>query len=454
MQLLLSVFLGLTSLGQDRPVAGVPARQQAEAEREAWMDKSVEEWMKMLDTSDTGARRARFGMYIGTANSKMNHLRPVFVRALGDPDTGVRMAAAGFILMSNVYSEAESHRASDVLGQALADPKVRSRAIYSLHNDPSKAIPTLPAIARVIGQIEDEEDEWRFVTEIFARLGGQAAPAVGELIGVLKSGDARAKARAATLLASIGEAARAAVPALLVTIRFADRDVVFASYDALRRIDPKSQPQPSPAARYIPAEVAILDGPDLTAGFHALERLSKVGQEAIAEIPAILQFADRFLKEPDPSGWNGIFVAGYITRDRFGDALIPALLAQIRDDRIDTACIASNLIGTGREAYADVIPALTEILARTSGKLKGNVATSLGSIARKDHRPVPTLVRLVNDPDPLVRVGAIIGLELIEKPSPEAIAAVKGAKGDPDKDVRQVADLALRLMGVEPLTNK
>jgi HEAT repeat protein len=454
MQLFFSIFLGLTCLTQDRPSAVDPAQQKAESEHEVWMDKSVEKWMKMLDTSDAATRRARFGMYIGTANSKMDHLRPVFVRALGDPDNGVRMAAAGFILMSNVYSEAEIRRASDVLGQSLADPKVRSRAIYSLHNDPSKAIPTLPAIARVIGQIEDEEDEWRFVTEIFARLGGQAAPAVDELIGALKSGDARAKARAATLLASIGEAARAAVPALLVTIRFADRDVVFASYDALRRIDPKSQPQPSPAVRYISAEVAILEGPDLMAGFRALQRLSKVGQEAIAEIPAILRFADRFLKEPDPSGWNGIFVAGDITRDRFGDALFPALLAQIRDDRIDTACIASILIGNGREAYADVIPALTETLGRTSGKLKGNVATCLGSIARKDHRAVPTLVRLVKDADPLVRLGAINGLKLIENPTPEAIAAVKAAKDDPDKDVRQVADLALRIMGVEPLTNK
>ncbi len=145
MEILLSVLIGLACPGQDRPADSVQARLQAEAEREAWIEKSVDEWMRMFDTSDAATRRARVGMYIGTANSKMDHLRPVFVRALGDPDTGVRMAAAGFILMSNVYSEAETGRASDVLGQALADPKVRFQAIYSLHNDPSKAIGTLPA---------------------------------------------------------------------------------------------------------------------------------------------------------------------------------------------------------------------------------------------------------------------------------------------------------------------
>jgi HEAT repeat protein len=435
-----SLILGLAFVGQ----AG-----QDVSEHDAWMEKSVDEWMRMLDTSDAATRRALVGMYVGTGHSKLDHLRPVFLRALDDSDSGVRMAAAGVILMNRAYAEAETRRAVDVLGQILADPKVRTGAIYSLHNDPSKVVPTLPGIARVIGQIEDEVNEWRFVTEIFDRLGARASPAAGELIGVLKSGDGRAKARAATLLASIGEPARAAVPALLVAIRFADRDVVFNCYDALRRIDPKSQPHPSPAKTFIPAEVAALNGTDVSAGFFALERLSKVGQEAVDEVPAILRFAVRFTKER-PDDMSGLFIAGWVTRDRFGDALIPALIAQIRDDQPEIANLASIFIGNGRVAYADAIPAMTALLDKTHGKVKGDVATSLGSIARQDTKVIPTLLRTIADPDPRVRAGAIQGLHFIERPTPEAFAAVEAARQDVNPNVRMMAEGALMVMRAYP----
>jgi HEAT repeat protein len=214
----------------------------------------------------------------------------------------------------------------------------------------------------------------------------------------------------------------------------------------LRRIDPKALPRPSPAARFVPAEVATLEGRDLGAGFAAMERLTRIGPEAVEAMPEILRFCDRCRKDPTQNAMNGLILAAWVTRANFGDGLIPALLAEIRDDRPETACLAAIFIGNGRVENADAIPKLAALLVRTRGKVKASVAEALGSVGRADPRVVSWLVRALKDPDPRARLGAVEGLMLQERPPQEALDAVEAAKQDADPKVRGMAGVALEIL--------
>ena len=429
--------------------------EERRAEQRLWMEKPMAEWMRFLDTAAASDRAARIGLFWGIGDPKLGALRPVFVRVLDDPDLGVRLAVAPNILsyaafanhrkISNDgnYSEDEQVRAVRVYIQALNQPdsRLRDRAIYQIQSlSPERAVLVLPDLVRVISQLPNESNEWRWVTEFFERLEGAAEPAVGDLIGLLESGDHRAKAHAAILLTSIGEPARRAVPALLKIVRESDqRDVILPANRAVQRIDPRSLPHPSPAARFVAGEVATLRRDDFLAGAAALERLSQIGPDAVEAVPEILRFFDRSEKDFQKDWTWGLVLGSRLNRVDFGDGLIPALLAQIRDDQPAIAHLAAIFLGNGRSWNADAIPGLTALLDRTHGKLKGEVLDVIGGNGRDNDRVVPTLLLGLNDADPEIRLGALRGLNFQEHPTQAAVDAVTKARDDPDQRVRESA---------------
>jgi HEAT repeat protein len=411
------------------------------------MKKSVGEWTRLLDSADAATRRAYVGMYGATVHPDLDHLRPVFLRALTDPDFGVRLAAAQVVINNRSYAEEERARAVEILGEGLErpEPRYRYQAVYSFWGAPERAVPVLPRLARVAGRVQDG-DEWRFVTETFRRLGAGAEPAAGELTDLLGSDNLRSKARAATLLALIGGPARPAVPALLKVLHEDDCDAVITAHRALLEIDPKALPRPSPAARFVPDEVATFKGRDFEGGLRALERLSQIGPDAVEAIPEILRFCDRFLKAEPKGEMRGLVLAVSITRERFGDALIPALLGQVSDDQPDIARLACIFVGDGRAGNADAIPAMRSLLARTKGTVKGGVAEALGSIGREDPRVTAPLAQTLKDPDAKARLGALKGLMVQEHPTQEALEAVEEATKDVDQEVRGMASVVLKIL--------
>ena len=428
--------------------AGADAQALESPDDEDWLRKSEKEWEKLLDSADTDARIRAVRLLQRVWKPDLDRFRPVVVRALGDVDPGVRVVAAGIMVTGDgpdVFDEFERRRALAELGRALgrSERRVRSeRAIRYLGGvDKSWLAATLRDLVKVVGRVEDF-DEWRELEGLFKRLGTAAGPAVGSLMTLLDAGDARTKERAAKLLGHIGEPARAAVPALIGNLKAPERDVAVAAHSALRAIAPGDLPRPSPVARFIPGEVATLEGPDMREALGALERLCRIGgQDAVVAVPAILRFLERCDKPDGPFiREGGLLIAGWVSRPYFGAPLLPALIAQVRDDRPGASRIACMLIGSGGADYADLVPEMLRLLERTNGKVKGYVADAFGSIGRDDPRVPPALLRAyAGARESSIRVGVLKGLVHLTDPKPEVFDAVRAARKDPDPDVRAAA---------------
>ena len=82
--------------------------------------------------------------------------------------------------------------------------------------------------------------------------------------------------------------------------------------------------------------------------------------------------------------------------------------------------------------YADFIPAVIERIGKVNGGLQGlDARRPSGRSPGMTSGPSRQLVLSSRDPDAQVRLGAILGLECLEKISPEAIAAAEAALKDP-----------------------
>jgi HEAT repeat protein len=75
-----------------------------------------------------------------------------------------------------------------------------------------------------------------------AKAGPDAAPAVQPLIAALKDSDGLVRRLAAYALGQIGEKAKEAIPALKPLLGDNDREVITATINAIRAIDPKGNP--------------------------------------------------------------------------------------------------------------------------------------------------------------------------------------------------------------------
>lgn len=137
---------------------------------------------------------------------------PALVDALKDEDETVVANAISALA-------AMGPKVLDRIDDALADKKLRHYALLLIAEMGAKASSAVPALAAVVKQGADPDDEEavEFLREVqlaLGQIGPAAAPAVRDLVGSLSIDDVEVKASACYALGKIGPAAVRAVPAL------------------------------------------------------------------------------------------------------------------------------------------------------------------------------------------------------------------------------------------------
>lgn len=202
--------------------------------------------------------------------------------------------------------------------EALADEdeKVRSAAAFALAEFGPAAKAAVPALTQMIVTADGISGCWGAVHAL-GEIGLDAAPAVPQLILLLRHGGMIAQQIAPEALGKIGPAAQAAVPALVEALRY-DKRAGAKAAEALGRMGAAAQ-----AA--VPALIAAL-GYDDRIAVEAVQALGRLGPAVVPHLPTLLQQAQN-------PAWP--------QRDRANETLralgplaeeaIPSLLAALQD---------------------------------------------------------------------------------------------------------------------------
>jgi HEAT repeat protein/lysophospholipase L1-like esterase len=218
--------------------------------------------------SDPDVLRARFGPRTPALAD--------LLAALGNPDPGVRAAAAWAI--GSLVAGGEPAGAGSALlrlAEVLRDEQetARAAAARALGAVGAKATATAPLLLAVL---EDPRADVRAAAALALSRMELAASAVPSLVKALGSGDGYVRGFAAWSLGNLGPEARDAVPALVEALGADDTANVASA--ALARIGPA-------AAQAVPALAADLRGTEAGRRWRAARTLGRIGPMAEAAVP-------------------------------------------------------------------------------------------------------------------------------------------------------------------------
>jgi UDP-N-acetylmuramyl pentapeptide phosphotransferase/UDP-N-acetylglucosamine-1-phosphate transferase/lysophospholipase L1-like esterase len=234
--------------------------------------------------------------------------------------------------------------------------------------------------------------------------GGAAAPARGELVGLLASPSPAVRSAAAWALARLGADAGPAVPALERALRDPSEGVRAAAAGALGAVAPDAA---------APALMASLADARQSVRWEAARALSRAKLDA--------------------------------------DAALPALTAALRGDDPYLRGFAAWTLGEMGPRAAAAVPALVEALARAEGYGRGGASTALAKMGPAARAAVPALVEGLRDPDGERRWKAARTLGRIGPAAADAVPALVASIDDPHEYVRSHAARALGRIGVRSL---
>ncbi len=285
-----------------------------------------------------------------------------------------------------------------------------------------------------------------------ATLGEAAAPAVPALVAALGDPSHAVRAAAAWAVGDIGPAAAPAKPALIRLLHDDDpfvragaafglggiggaaRDAVPALVERLDDADERVRWCSGNALGKIgldgdsvePLARLVRETNGRGRGL-AAEALGRVGTGAHAAVPELIAAA----ADPRPDvRWRAVWALG-----RIGPAATPAVPV-LREALADTDVrwrAAEALGGIGPGAV-EAVPDLVTLLADPSSNVRWRAAQALGAIGARE--AAPALAMAVRDPAENVRLAAVEGLVAIAAPSAVAEAAFVRALGDTDSRVR------------------
>lgn len=248
-------------------------------------------------------------------------------------------------------------------------------------------------------------------SESFEKLGEGGAASVPILASLLQTrggsleADAEVRWKAAALLGKIGKPAREALPALVTALNDTDLHVRTVTAAAVAEVAEKSD-----ADRIVPA---------------LMERVRAGGRDGVA--------ACRALSVLKGAASPAITV------------LMEALASEDSEMRFN----AARTLGKIGEPAKEAVPRLlTTLESEKHPKVREHLAEALGDIGPSASAGVPALLGLLKDPVPRVRRDAARSLGQIGDAS--AVSALEGLTKDPDSDVRQAVERAIRILKTGP----
>ena len=293
------------------------------------------------------------------------------------------------------------------------------------------------SVAELVTALQSAQESARLqAIDHLAAQGAQAAEAVAPLAKLLSDDSANVRAHAAHALGRIGAAAKPTVPALTELLKDADPMVRTQAVKAVIAIRPGPQVT-------VPLCVKLLEDSDPGLRQRIMHAIADAGPQAVTGLIEALKndraayWACLVLREIGPAGKDAI----------------PALVEKLKDARPEIRREAALALGGMGEVAGEAAPQLAVLLgdehaataatyalgrigrmtAQVESVVQANAksadkllsATSLWALANihpedKAIRAQVTeqLIGLLNDADPLVRVGAARGLAALP-PAPE-----------------------------------
>jgi HEAT repeat protein len=230
----------------------------------------------------------------------------IWASAKVDPENKEKLAAAVKALVAGLLDEHENHRVAAARGLLeLKAPEMVSKELdaATAKLDEAQVERLLDAFAalgaRVVPRatelLKDPKRRERAM-KVLAKIGPEAAPAVPDLVALLKEQDAKVRTEALFTLAAIGPKAAAAIGPATEALADTDRDVMLTAGYFLGKLGPE-------AKAAAPALKKLLDSKDelvkLT-GVHALLEVDPANEEhvkmAVPEMTAALKNPLAFIR--------------------------------------------------------------------------------------------------------------------------------------------------------------
>jgi HEAT repeat protein len=377
---------------------------------------------------------------------------PGFVKALTDANPATRAKAAEEL--GQIGPEAKP--AIDPLVRTLADAEagVRIKAAEAVLNIEPAHKSALPVL---LESLKDEKLRGT-VVDVLGRQGVKVKAAVPALVDTLKDRAAAIRVKAAEALALIEPGTTAAVPTLVELLKDADKAVRIKSADLLGGLGPAAKPAVAPLIEAVkdpdaevrakaaetlgkvgpaavPGLIAAVKDKDVNVRLGALDALAACGGHAAPAIPTLIEI----IKEPVPA----VRSRAVDILKPFGRAAAPAvpvlveMLKGDRESKIKAAELLAEIGPVGKSA----VPNLTaNTRADTSGTVRRTSAEALGRMGKAAAEAVPTLAEMlnheVNKARPEVRLTIAEALARIGPDSRPALPAIEKLLTEPQNELR------------------
>ena len=436
------------------------------------VDNATPSLVDALRQSDPKARR-RCAEALSWGRPANDEVIRALTASLTDCDPGVRESAAGSLGRIGPTAEASTPALIGILGDEEFHVGIVRWAIGRIDPPAEWAIPSL-----VKALEPDAHDSHPVEMEPKAKeKGSRAIPGDEDRLKEAREArkakekvesQRRARTRlagqvrrdaAATILGNYGDAARAAIPALVEALEENPYGLSRIA-DSLARIDPEA---------LVAALVKLL--PRSKRPEDTIEALGRLGPKAKDAIPALIESLGHEIKGTSGSAARALAaidleasLAALLPRladsdvaerrlaaEALGDmgpkaeAAVPAFIRALDDEDVEVRTFAAfALAHFGPRAAA--VAALTRLVAAGPGKAREMAAWALGTIGPEAAAAVPALVEALWERDPVSRSRLIWTLGQIG-PGAAAVPALVQALGDEDAAIRRAAAVALERVG-------
>jgi HEAT repeat protein len=381
--------------------------------------------------------------------------------AFKDADADVRMSAVTSVELLAPKSE-EAVRA---LIDAASDPSLRNKAICTLGVTGPAGAAAVPFLVECLGNPGTTAEAAEALCGLAAAGEPATETAVEPLIGLLQSNDVDTRRHAAEALGHVGQAAQAAVPALVDA--FYDREFYESALEAAKELMPGG-PEGFPPCPWHPAfvqlaiarsllrlgadrlginaTIKLLRSPAGFVRYQAIRIFKGLGPSARGVLPIVM----RLLADRDPHVRS---VAAYASAAiGIGSRRVVRALIQGLDDHDgEVRARFAGALGTLGPGAAQAIERLEREAARGGPRTRLAAAQALWKICQWPGT-VEAAVAALRSHDFSLRCEAAHLLGDMQQSAKTAVAALQTALRDDECDVRHSA--AQALLEIEAETGK
>ena len=312
----------------------------------------------------------------------------------------------------------------------------------------------VPAIPELIANLKGEDEVRRETVEALGAIGAAAAKPLTES---LKAADARERAGAAMALALLGASAKESAPVIFDLLKTdSDPQVRIALLSAL----PKIGLEPGAA---VPALVAGIVDDNETVRHAAINALvpMRAGRDlALTALTALLkennaamrQRAARALGRMGPAATPAVPAIIEAARTSSADSTLANALAEIGPEALPAVLAAlkdappadaERLLGLLRGFGKPALPVLLEAFKNPTPQVRAAAARAVGAMGREAKAAVDPLFALATDAEALPRAAAFRALVALEAPAEKLKPMLETASRDAAPEVRRAGAAGL-----------